>query len=307
MICCIIGKGSIGRRHSKILQELNINSFFIRRKPNKKINNEINYKNNIIKNADFFIVANPSSLHLKTIKQILKFKKPILVEKPFITQEKIGKKLLQKNKIFVLYQMRFDPRINFIKKNIKEEKKIIAKFQWHTFLPNWHKNENYKNSYAANKHLGGGAIFTMSHEIDMATYLLGKVNKVEVKKSKNNLKINVEDNAKIILRHEKGHLSYIDLNFAKKKLVRKFEVQTLYKDYQWDFYSKFILVNNKKIKFNFENDDIYKIQMKNLICNMTKKNYKLSVLHLNNILHTHKILNACINSLQKKKSVKLDK
>ena len=33
MICCIIGKGSIGNRHAKILENLNVKVKFIRRNP----------------------------------------------------------------------------------------------------------------------------------------------------------------------------------------------------------------------------------------------------------------------------------
>ena len=116
MICCIIGKGSIGKRHASILKTLNVKVLFLRRKPEKTKKNEIsfNYKN--LKKINFFIIANPSSFHLQTIKKIIQFNKPIFVEKPFVTQTKIGKKIQNYKKLFVLYQMRFDPRIKFIKK-----------------------------------------------------------------------------------------------------------------------------------------------------------------------------------------------
>ena len=122
MICGIIGKGSIGLRHSKILKTLNINFYFLRRKTNSKIKNEITFKSQLISKIDFFIISNPSSLHLKTIKKVITYDKPILVEKPFVTQNKVTKVIENYKKIFVLYQMRFDPRINFIKKNFDKKK-----------------------------------------------------------------------------------------------------------------------------------------------------------------------------------------
>ena len=91
MNCCIIGKGSIGKRHANILEKFNNKVFFLRRKISRNSQNEINFFNEkALKRMHLFIIANPSSEHQKTIKKILKFNKPIIVEKPFATQKKIN-------------------------------------------------------------------------------------------------------------------------------------------------------------------------------------------------------------------------
>lgn len=120
MNCCIIGKGSIGKRHAKILKKLNIKVIFLRRKAYGS--DEKSYQNIKYRHYDFFIISNPSSLHLLTINKLAKYNKPILVEKPLMVEKKIDKHLLKLKKCFVLYQMRFDPRINFIKKKLFQKK-----------------------------------------------------------------------------------------------------------------------------------------------------------------------------------------
>ena len=199
--------------------------------------------------------------------------------------------------------MRFDPRINFIKKQIKKNYIQKANFVWKTFLPSWHKNEDYKKSYAAKKNLGGGVIFTMSHEIDLAIYLLGTVKHVLVKKNKNKLKINVEDNIKILLKHEHGYSSNIILNFASVNAIRKFEIKSKETVFNWDFFSNKVFLKHIPYNFNIDNDDIYKIQMKHLVSIIKQKKYEKSLIHINKILHTQKVISACINSLYKKKKV----
>ena len=306
MICGIIGKGSIGIRHSIILKNLNIKFYFLRRKVNNKVKNEITFKNQLINKIDFFIISNPSSLHLKTIKRFIIYDKPILVEKPFVTQKKIPKFIKNYKKIFVLYQMRFDPRINFIKINLDNKNLIKANFIWKTFLPSWHKYEDYRKSYAARKKLGGGAIFTMSHEIDIATYILGGIKEVFVKKYKNKLKTDVEENVKIFFKHVSGHNSTIILDFASKKKIRKFDFKIKNKIYfKWNFFEKKIKFKNKTKTFNFNNDDIYKKQLKNVILHIKQKKYKNSRIHLSKILHTQKILNSCAASMKKRKIIKI--
>jgi predicted dehydrogenase len=244
MICCIIGKGSIGKRHGEILENLNVKVLFLRRNPNKSESNEISFNYKYLKKINFFIVSNPSSFHLKTIKKIIKFKKPILVEKPFITQMKIEKNIEKYKKIFVLYQMRFDPRIKFLKREITNEKIKKGNFVWKTFLPDWHKNEDYKKSYASRKILGGGVIFTMSHEIDTAIYLIGKVKSVYATKSKNKFNIDVEDNINLKLNHHGNCSSNLKLSFASKKNIRKFNIETHNDNFKWDFFDNKIFFKN---------------------------------------------------------------
>ena len=305
MICCIIGKGSIGKRHASILKTLNVKVLFLRRKPEKTKKNEIsfNYKN--LKKINFFIIANPSSFHLQTIKKIIQFNKPIFVEKPFVTQTKIGKKIQNYKKLFVLYQMRFDPRIKFIKKKIPFEEIKKADFIWKSFLPYWHRYEDYKKSYASRKILGGGVIYTMSHEIDTAINLLGEVKEVFAKKNKNKLKIDVEDNTKIILIHKQNYSSELELSFASKKNIRKFKIEFKNNYLSWNFFENKVYYKNKYFKFKLNNDDIYKNQMKHLLSIVMKKNYEKSEVHIKKIIHTQNVINACIKSLNKKKAIKI--
>ena len=256
--------------------------------------------------TNFFIIANPSSLHLITIKKIIKFNKPIFVEKPFVTQRKFSSTIKNFKKMFVLYQMRFDPRIKFIKKKIANKKIIKGNFIWKTYLPTWHSYENYKKSYASKKNLGGGVIFTMSHEIDMAIFLLGKVKKVFVKKIRNKLKIDVEDNVKIKLYHEKNYSTNLQLSFASKKNERNFNIELDNDNYYWNFFENKVQTKYKDYNFRLNNDGIYKKQMKKLLSNLNKKNYTESEINLKKILHTQNVINACIESLNKRKIVSIN-
>ena len=52
--------------------------------------------------------------------------------------------------------LRYDKRIQKLKKIIKE-KTDYSKIVWQTYMPKWHPNENYKQSYASRKDLGEGS------------------------------------------------------------------------------------------------------------------------------------------------------
>ena len=45
------------------------------------------------------------------------------------------------------------------------------------YLPDYHPYEDYRNSYASKKNLGGGVLLTQIHELDLILSLFGKPKK----------------------------------------------------------------------------------------------------------------------------------
>ncbi len=306
MKACIIGKGSIGKKHFSILSKLKLDIFFIRRK--KKNKNDIYFSELKKHTFDYFFITNPTSLHIKTLKRIIKFKKPIFIEKPFCDKKLIKKeiKYFLKHKIFVGFMLRYDKRIQKLKKIIKKNPDY-SKIVWQTFMPKWHPNENYKISYASKKNLGGGVVLTCSHEIDLATYLFGNVKKVNAFKIKNRMKMNVEDRIQIILEHSSGQISEIFLDFTNQKLERKIKVYQNQNIFEWDFFKDFIIEykKNRAKKINCKYNGLketYLLQTKDFLKNYNAKKNRIS---LKNTLNTQLTIEAIFKSLGKKKTVKV--
>lgn len=313
ILICIIGKGSIGKRHAKILKKLNCKIFFLRSK-NYKIKNDfkISKKISFLKQINIFLITNPTSFHIKTLNMIKRFNAHIFIEKPLsdLSIHKI-KNQLKKLSLSVGYMMRYDKRILKIKDLIKKNKPSYSKMIWQTYMPKWHQNENYLTSYASQKKLGGGVILTCSHEIDTSIFLYGKVKKVFVKKLENKLPIDVEDNVQIILFHKNGVTSEIFLDFANRNFSREIKVFFKKTIISWDFKKKSLIeqVNNKSqyIKTKFKNfDEVYVEQMKDLLRNYKKKNNKKLINNFYSTIHTQDVLIACKKSMIKNKIIRLD-
>lgn len=67
-----------------------------------------------------------------------------------------------------------------LEKNNACKKKVFIKVN--SYVPYWHKYEDFKNLYACKKSLGGWALFTESHEIDLCLYFFGMPKKIYCKK-----------------------------------------------------------------------------------------------------------------------------
>ena len=215
-----IGLGSIGQRHLqnlKLIYGSNIKFYAVRTTSHnnyikdglsKKINDlNDHYEIELFKSIDeamqknkydSVFITNPSSLHAETIIKCLEFRVNIFVEKPLCVTTEEGEIIKNKLKnsdsiLYIGYQNHFDPLFQKVKDLICSKKLgdlVSARFEWCTYLPDHHKYEDYKKSYAARSDLGGGVLLGLSHEIDMIISLFGQPNTITALKS-NNKKINL--------------------------------------------------------------------------------------------------------------------
>ncbi len=248
----IYGLGSIGRRHAGILSGAEGNKIFACRSgksesimPDKFPFTEIDPSDNIADyEIDGALITNPTSLHVESALRIAEYGIPMFIEKPLgkdLNDIKRLQDITEKKNIPVLmgYNFLHHRGIKLIKKLIKENKigKVIsAKSQFGTYMPDWHKYEDYKKSYASNADMGGGAVLTSIHEQNYLTDFFGQVTEVKAMKTGGNiLDIKADEGAEILMRHEGGIVSNIHLNFYQKPYYRNCQVIGTEGTLYWDF------------------------------------------------------------------------
>ena len=74
------------------------------------------------------------------------------------------------NKIFVGYNLRFHPIIQYLKKKIKNLNTFYIRAECYSYLPNW-RSQKYTKVYSSSKKLGGGVANDLSHEIDFLSWI----------------------------------------------------------------------------------------------------------------------------------------
>lgn len=297
-IACIIGYGSIGKLHYKILKKLNyFEKIYICTK--QSLNNKLTI-NSIKKipliNPDYILICSPTALHYKQLiflNHNIK-KKIILVEKPIFYKENFFPKL--NNKIYVGYDMRFNPMMVKIKKLIKNKNIFSINVFCGSYLPLWRKNIDYKKSYSAIKKLGGGVAYDLSHEIDYINWLFGNINiKYSLSKKVSNLKITSDDLFILIGRIKKIYLN-LTLNYYSRNPLRNIQIDGENISITADFIKNKLVYKNasKSYSLNFKKNkrgDTTKLLHQSII----KKNAK-NVSKLNDGI---KVLNIINNSLSK--------
>ncbi len=273
----LIGFGSIGQKHYKILKDLiNIKNIKILTSQKKIKNVLINFEEIKLYNPDIIIIASTTDKHfqhLKYVNSILK-NKIILVEKPLFHKPLNLKKI--QNKIFVGYNLRFHPIIQFIKKIINKNKILSSEIHCSSYLPDW-RNRPLKFTSSYSKKLSGGILNELSHEIDYAGYLYGNLSKINVLTKKNsNLNINSADYANITLKSLDGAMININLNYYSKLTKRFIILDTNKLSLYADLINGFVSIKNKNGKtskkfFLIDKDFTYKEQLKALL----RKDFRL--------------------------------
>lgn len=167
-------------------------------------------------------ICNPTSLHIPSCLAVARIGCDFLVEKP-ISHSLDGIETLlsvcktKKNIAMVGYQLRFHPCYQLLKKLILEGS-IGSLLSVHAkvgeYLPDMHKYEDYRSSYASRKYLGGGVVLSQSHEVDYLYDLFGMPKSVvSLGGHLSKLAIDVEDTADAILEMSfKGRLLPVSLH-----------------------------------------------------------------------------------------------
>lgn len=238
----ICGLGSIGRRHLRHFRDLGVAridaySTGLGTMPilsgSEPDNTYSSLEEALLQKPQAAVICNPTSLHAETGLKCLEAGCHLLIEKPVDSDPSKASALLKTQKtsglvVAVAHNMRFHPALKFLKKGIQERRwgeGLIATAHFGNYLPDWHPWEDYTQSYAARKELGGGAVLTHIHEIDFSEWLWGNgVSYAGLTSEKRSIGTDVDECAGVIIKHSSGVLSSITLSLSQKPATRDLRI-----------------------------------------------------------------------------------
>ena len=180
MRALVVGYGSIGARHARLLTELGCQAAVVSGR-------EIEFPKVFSSMADaigtahpdYVVIANSTDQHFHTLLTLaqLGYAGTVLVEKPIFDRWRELPSSTFK-KVFVGYNLRFHPVIQRLKTLLEGESLLSAQAYAGQYLPEWRPTSDYRRSYSASKERGGGVLRDLSHELDFLTWLLGRWERV---------------------------------------------------------------------------------------------------------------------------------
>jgi predicted dehydrogenase len=172
----VVGFGSIGARHARILTEMGHNVKILTR---QNIFEYPIYQSmaEAVDNGEpeYVVIANQTRDHLQSLKDLqeMGYSGRVLVEKP-LDLSPVENLEFNFASLHVGYNLRFHPLIIRLK-TILQDKLCYSAFCYAgQYLPSWRQNTNYASCYSNHKCLGGGVLRDLSHEIDYLVNIFGR-------------------------------------------------------------------------------------------------------------------------------------
>jgi predicted dehydrogenase len=280
----IIGLGSIGKRHLRLLRAL---------KPNIRITVVRSGKGNVVPEEEMAdrvlysiqdaiksgiqaaVVATPAVCHIDQSIKLMSANIHLLLEKPLSHNMNRVEKLLKikkKTKVVgvVGYCLRHDPSAKKFKELLSKEQTgqiLHVQVDCGSYLPDWRPDQDYRQATSSKKETGGGALLELSHELDYINWFFGKMQNVQASINySGTLDIDVEDSADMIFTSKEGFPISVHIDFNSHRSHRKCTVHCTEGDLAWDAVSKTVSWKpanglEQVQNFNKDKDEMYREQL----------------------------------------------
>lgn len=278
MNVAVVGAGSIGSRHQRILKQLGHQvSVVSANSPDADFRSMSDALER--ESFDYVVIASQTSQHVTDLSALInnRFSGRVLIEKPLF--EKLHT-LEDNNFSFaaVGYNLRFHPAIVWLKDTLPKLGKLSsANFYVGQYLPTWRPDSDYRKSSSARDISGGGVLRDLSHELDLVQYLFGDWQQLTAVGGKfSDLEIATDDTFSILMTSTKCNAISVQLNYIDRIKQRYITINGNNGTVSIDLISNTAKFNDLDVKFSVNADDSYVAQHLAVISNDSQNTCSLS-------------------------------
>jgi predicted dehydrogenase len=261
MRALVVGYGSIGSRHVRILGELGyevavVSARDVEGKP---------HFDSIVEAVqefapDYAVIATETARHIAGITELagVGFRGTLLVEKPLF-HTICETPLTAFRGSYVAYNLRFHPLFQRLYEIISHEKILSVQAYVGQYLPFWRPERDYRDVYSADKNAGGGVLRDLSHELDLLNWLLGGWRKLTALGGHfSHLEINSDDVFSIIMETLRCPVVTLEMNYLDRLGRRRMIVNTECLTIELDLVAGHLLIDGEREIFQVERDQSYR-------------------------------------------------
>ena len=265
----VIGYGSIGQRHTRVLIALGCHVAVMSRRP---IEFEPHYSE--LSEAlsrwqpSYVVVANKTSEHFQAVEALAQngFRGSVLIEKPLFEEPA---EMPEHNfwQVAVGYNLRCHPILRRLKSFLDDTTDIFtANIYAGSYLPDWRPDTDYRKSYSAKSKEGGGVLRDLSHELDYVYWLFGYWQRLTAHGGHlSKLEIDTEDAFSLLMKTERCPLVSIQMNYLDRVPRREIIVNTNRHTFLVDLINNKIAVDGVEESLTIARDDTYRAEHRAMV------------------------------------------
>ncbi len=261
MKALVIGYGSIGERHDRILSELGHETMVVsaREIAHANVQRDLPTALSTFK-PDYVVVANATAKHFESVGELADcgFEGIVLVEKPLFDR-RVRMRELPFRHLAVAYNLRFHVLIQKLRALLQDETILSITCYVGQYLPNWRPSADYRLSYSSHADQGGGVLRDLSHELDYLIHLVGPWRRVcALGGHLSSLEGDSDDSFGLMLEFEHCPIGLVQMNYTDRAGRRQLIINTDTKTIEIDMVKGLLVVDNSTKDFQVSRDDSYR-------------------------------------------------
>jgi len=229
MRALVVGLGSAGQRHLRVLTALGLDCAGVSRRTSGKKGVFRSLADGIkAHRPNYIVIATETSTHFEVLDRLKKecFKGKVMVEKPLFSQPKRFD-ISFFEAVYIGYNLRFHPAIQEMHRALQGKRVLSAHGYIGQYLPDWRPDTDYRKCYSAARALGGGVLRDLSHELDYLFWMLGPWRKLVASGGHfSALKTDCEDIYGFLMATQRCPLVTLQLNCVDRVARRELVVNT---------------------------------------------------------------------------------
>lgn len=281
----VVGYGSIGRRHARVLRELGCDVAVVSHRSAEHSPSFATLDRALSdRRPDYVVVANETSAHATAVEELMRreYVGRLLIEKPL--GEMPGAVFDAAFKLAAVgYNLRFHPAMLALADALAGERLISIQAYCGQYLPDWRPGTDFRDSYSADPARGGGVLRDLSHELDYLLWLGGPCRRVAALGGHlSPLDIKSDDCWSVVLELERCPAVSVQVNYLDRPGRRQIVVNTADHTFVADLIRNTLTRDGREQSFTLEPDHTYRAEHRAVLSGDTAR--------LSTLLDGHRVM-----------------
>jgi predicted dehydrogenase len=254
----VVGLGSIGQRHARVLQELGCPVSTVSRRGG----GDYATLASAVAGArpDYAVVATETASHAASLLELADagFRGSVLVEKPIFSRVE-PQADYPFARLSVGYNLRFHPVMTALADSIRGRQTITVSAYVGQDIRDWRPGRDHRTTASATREAGGGVVRDLSHELDYLLWLFGPWRRVAALGGASwTRQIEVDDHISLLLEMSGSTAVQVHMNYLDRPGTRRIRVNLEDETIEADLVGGSLSVNGKSSSHPNERDQSYK-------------------------------------------------
>lgn len=232
--CLVVGLGSIGERHARLLRDSGRRVAVVSRRDGADFRTIAEAVR--AERPGYAVICTETSDHQRAVAELAQagFTGRVNVEKPLFDRPRPFPAHAFAS-VHVAYLLRCHPALRRLKERLGEAPVLSAQIYVGQYLPEWRPGRDYRQTASASVAAGGGVLRDLSHELDIAHWLLGPWTRLTARGGHwSGLEIDSDDTFVILSEHARCRAATIHLNYLDRRSRRQIVLNTAEHTFELD-------------------------------------------------------------------------